>query len=65
MRSWAGPWLSARRVPSKVFLFEVRGIDPITSGWLVALTIITALLAAYVPAHRAQRIEQMAVLRYD
>jgi ABC-type lipoprotein release transport system permease subunit len=52
-------------VPSKVFLFEVRGIDPITSGWLIALTTITALLAAYVPAHRAQRIELMAVLRYD
>ena len=47
------------------FLFEVRGFDPIIYGWFVGFMIITALLAAYVPARRAQRIEPMAVLRCE
>jgi ABC-type antimicrobial peptide transport system permease subunit len=47
------------------FLFEVRGFDPITYGWLIAFMIITALVAAYVPARRARRIDPMAVLRCE
>lgn len=47
------------------FLFEVRGFDPVTSACMVAFMMITALVAAYVPALRARRIEPMAVLRCE
>ena len=47
------------------FLFEVRGFDPITCAWAMGLMTITALVAAYVPARRARRIEPMAVLRSE
>jgi predicted permease len=47
------------------FLFEVRGFDPITCAWSIALMTITALVAAYVPARRATRIDPMAVLRSE
>ena len=47
------------------FLFEVRGFDPVTYGWLMAFMIITALLATYIPARLAKRIDPMAVLRCE
>jgi predicted permease len=47
------------------FLFEVRGFDPIIYGWFVGFMTLTALIAAYLPARRARRIEPMAVLRYE
>jgi predicted permease len=47
------------------FLFEVRGFDPIIYGWLVGFMIMAALLAAYVPARRARRIDPMTVLRCE
>jgi hypothetical protein len=47
------------------FLFEVRGFDPVTSACMVGFIIITALVAAYMPARRARSIEPMAVLRYE
>jgi predicted permease len=47
------------------FLFEVRGFDPITYGWLIVFMTITALVAAYIPARRARAIDPMAVLRYE
>jgi ABC-type antimicrobial peptide transport system permease subunit len=47
------------------FLFEVRGFDPFTSGSSILFIMITALVAAYVPARRARRIEPMVVLRCE
>jgi predicted permease len=47
------------------FLFEVRGFDPVTCAWSIGLMTVTTLLAAYVPAQRARRIELMAVLRSE
>jgi predicted permease len=47
------------------FLFEVRGFDPAIYGWFVGFMVLTALLAAYVPARRARKIEPMTVLRYE
>jgi predicted permease len=47
------------------FLFEVRGFDPIIYGWFVGFMMLTALLAAYLPARRARSIEPMSVLRYE
>lgn len=47
------------------FLFEVRGFDPVSCAWSIGLMTITAVLAAYVPARRARRVEPMAVLRSE
>ena len=63
LMGWALAVGASRAVES--FLFEVRGFDPITYGWLIAFMIITALIAAYVPARRARRIDPMAVLRCE
>jgi predicted permease len=60
---WALAVASSRAVES--FLFDVRGFDPVTCAWSMALMTITTLLAAYVPARRARRIEPMAVLRSE
>jgi ABC-type antimicrobial peptide transport system permease subunit len=63
LMGWALAVGASRAVES--FLFEVRGFDPITYGWLIAFMITTALIAAYVPARRARRIDPMAVLRCE
>lgn len=47
------------------FLFEVSGFDPMTYGWLIAFMTITSLVAAYIPARRAKRIDPMVVLRCE
>jgi predicted permease len=60
---WALGSGASRAVES--FLFEVRGFDPITCACSIGLMTITALVAAYVPACRAKRIEPMEVLRNE
>jgi predicted permease len=60
---WALAGGASRAVES--FLFEVRGFDPITCACSIGLMTITALVAAYVPARRARRIEPMTVLRSE
>ena len=60
---WALGCGASRAVAS--FLFEVRGFDPIAGALSIGFMIITALLAAYLPARRARRIEPMAVLRSE
>jgi predicted permease len=47
------------------FLFEVRGFDPVTYGVLTFVLILTAMVAAYIPARRARRIDPMLVLRCE
>jgi len=60
---WALAVAASRAVES--FLFDVRGFDFVTGAWSIGLMTITALVAAYVPARRARRIEPMAVLRSE
>jgi predicted permease len=60
---WALAAAASRAVES--FLFEVRDFDPITYGWLMAFMIVTALIAAYLPAWRARGIDPMAVLKVE
>lgn len=60
---WALACIASRSLES--FLFEVRGSDPIAGALSIGFMTIAALLAAYLPARRARRIEPMAVLRSE
>jgi ABC-type antimicrobial peptide transport system permease subunit len=46
-------------------LFEVRPSDPMTLGGVSALLLVTAAIAAYVPARRATNIDPALALRSE
>jgi len=46
-------------------LFEVRPSDPVTLFAISALLAGVALLACYVPAHRASRVDPLLALRHE
>ena len=59
----AGAFVVARFLTS--MLFGVGVYDPVTFVGVAALLIAVALMAAYVPARRAMRVDPVVALRYE
>jgi predicted permease len=49
----------------KSVLYDVRATDPITLVSVAAILLLVALLACYIPARRATRVDPMAALRNE
>ena len=58
-----GAWFSARLLES--LLFEVREHDPFLLGTALCVLLAVALVAAWIPARRAMRVDPMVALRYE
>ena len=59
-----GAALAVSRV-LKSFLFEVETSDPVTLLGVIVLFALVALVAFWVPAHRATKVDPLEALRYE
>lgn len=58
-----GALASGRLISS--YLYQVRPTDPITLVSVIALLSVISLLACYIPARRATKVDPMVALRYE
>jgi ABC-type lipoprotein release transport system permease subunit len=49
----------------RTLLFDIKPTDPLTFGVITALLSAVALLACFIPAQRAIRIDPLVALRHE